>query len=116
MYRVQVSGSSEEGSEEIKKTATKLTFEDLVPQGYHILEQIHNYENEMSTWPGIPVHFPGREKLKGFAFMDIVDVQNDLRPRIGTFKKTDGVGWTLLEVSGQFLTRERFWRTYQAIE
>jgi hypothetical protein len=85
-------GVGEEGKAEVKTKTTRWTYQDLVRQTYHILEQLHDYEARMSTSPAISLRFTDREKLTGFAFMDIVDGQNDLRPR-AVILKSSGRGW-----------------------
>jgi hypothetical protein len=85
-------GSDEEGKAETKIMIKRWTYQELVRQTYHILEQIHDYQTKMLTSPTLGLRFADREKLIGFAFMDIVDVQNDLRPRVVTLKSS-GRGW-----------------------
>ena len=82
----------EDAKEEIKTRITRWTYQDLVRQTYHVLEQIHDYETKISTSPVAGLRFTDREKLTGFAFMDIVDGQNDLRPRVVTLRSS-GKGW-----------------------
>jgi hypothetical protein len=82
----------EEAKAEVKTKTTRWTYQDLVRQTYHILEQLHDYEARMLTSPTISLRLPDREKLTGFAFMDIVDGQNSLRPRVATLKSS-GRGW-----------------------
>ncbi|CZR60568.1 uncharacterized protein PAC_10464 [Phialocephala subalpina] len=77
---------------EVKTLTSRWTYQDLVRQTYHILEQLHDYETKILTSPAIGLRFTDRDKLTGFAFMDIVDVQNDLRPRVTTLKSS-GRGW-----------------------
>jgi hypothetical protein len=87
-----IGGIGEAAKSEIKTKTTRWTYQDLVRQTYHVLEQIHDYQTKMSTSPVISLRFSEREKLTGFAFMDIVDVQNDLRPRIAKLNSS-GRGW-----------------------
>jgi len=85
---IKTGSNSEEEKAETKTTIRRWTYQDLVRQTYHILEQIHDYEIKMLTSATIGLRFTDREKLRGFAFMDIVDVQNDLRPRVAILKYT----------------------------
>ncbi len=53
---------------------------------------MHDYEARTLTSSGVPLRFTARDKLLGFAFMDIVKGQNNLRPRVATLKSS-GKGW-----------------------
>jgi hypothetical protein len=96
-------GIGEGAAAEIKTKTTRWTYQDLVRQTYHILEQIHDYETKIMTSQSSCLRFTDREKLTGFAFMDIVDVQNDLRPRMATLKPS-GRGWVDLTRSIRAIT------------
>jgi len=87
--RIKVEGASEK---EVLKVTRRWTYEDLVQQTYHILEQIEDRQIQIMASPTIGLHFTPQEKLLGFGFMDIVDGQNILLPRVATLKKS-GWGW-----------------------
>jgi hypothetical protein len=87
--KISTEGASEQ---EVRKVTSRWTYEDLVRQAYHILEQIEDRQLQMMASPTIDLHFTPREKLLGFGFMDIVDGQNILLPRVATLKKS-GWGW-----------------------
>ena len=78
--------------EQIRKITKRWTYEDLVQQTYHLLEQIEDYQVKMMSSATIGLRFTDREKLIGFGFMDIVDGQNILLPRVATLKRS-GRGW-----------------------
>ncbi|TVY48628.1 hypothetical protein LOCC1_G003111 [Lachnellula occidentalis] len=80
------------GSEQVRKKATRWTYEDLVRQTYHTLEQIHDYQTKMMASPALGLRFTDREKLIGFGFKGIVDGHNDLLPRVAILKAS-GRGW-----------------------
>jgi hypothetical protein len=79
-------------ADQVRKIARRWTYEDLVRQTYHTLEQIHDYQTKMMASPTFGIRFTDREKLTGFGFMDIVDGHNDLLPRVATLKSS-GRGW-----------------------
>jgi hypothetical protein len=81
----------------------KWTYQDLVRQTYHVLEQMHDYEGKILTSSNISIRWTDRDKLLGFAFMDIVDGQNDLRPRVASLKSS-GKGWVDLTRSVRAIT------------
>jgi hypothetical protein len=89
---ISSSGIGQVTKTEVRKTTKNWTYQDLVRQTYHILEQIHDYEAKMMTSAGLDLRFTDRDKLTGFAFMDIVDSHNDLRPRVAILKSS-GRGW-----------------------
>jgi hypothetical protein len=78
--------------EEHKIKTTKWCYQDLVRQTYHILELIQDYQVKMLTCPGTNLRFTDREKLEGFAFMDIVDGPGAILPRVAILKPS-GRGW-----------------------
>lgn len=79
--------------EEHKKKTTSWCYQDLVRQTYHILELMHDYQVKVSTCPGTNIRFTDREKLEGFAFMDIVDgPPSAILPRVATLMSS-GRGW-----------------------
>ncbi|TVY32542.1 hypothetical protein LSUB1_G007997 [Lachnellula subtilissima] len=80
------------GSGQVRNAATQWTYEDLVRQTYHTLEQIHDYQTKMMASPTLGLRFTDREKLIGFGFKDIVDGHNDLLPRVAILKAS-GRGW-----------------------
>ncbi|TVY93688.1 hypothetical protein LAWI1_G001611 [Lachnellula willkommii] len=80
------------GSEQLRRIATRWTYEDLVRQTYHTLEQLHDYQTKMMASPALGIRFTDREKLIGFGFKDIVDGHNDLLPRVAILKAS-GRGW-----------------------
>jgi hypothetical protein len=82
--------TSKEGvSEILREETTRWTYEDLVQETYHILEQI---EDRQANSPSMGLGFMAREKLLGFGFMDIVNGQNILLPRVAKLNK-GGWGW-----------------------
>ncbi|KAE9374285.1 hypothetical protein N431DRAFT_556628 [Stipitochalara longipes BDJ] len=87
--KINTDGTSEQ---QMRKVTERWTYEDLVKETYHILEQIQDRQGQVINSPAIGLPFPGREKLLGFGFMDIVDGQNILLPRVATLKKS-GWGW-----------------------
>src|SRR6266536_4767958 len=84
-----IGGATEQ---QVRKTTRRWTYRDLVRQTYHILEQIHDYQVKIMTSSALGIRFTDRDKLIGFGFMDIVDGQNDLHPRVATLKPS-GRGW-----------------------
>jgi hypothetical protein len=85
--------TSKEGvSEILREETTRWTYEDLVQETYHILEQIEDRQTQMIISPSMGLGFMAREKLLGFGFMDIVNGQNILRPRVAKLNKS-GWGW-----------------------
>jgi hypothetical protein len=85
--------NSEPFHKEEQKTKTKQwCYQDLVRQTYHILELMHDYQVHALTSPGMALRFTDRDKFEGFAFMDIVDGPNAIRPRVATLKPS-GKGW-----------------------
>ncbi|KAH6677360.1 hypothetical protein B0J14DRAFT_636069 [Halenospora varia] len=86
------SNVDEVAEDQVKRVTKRWTYQDLVRQTYHILEQIHDYQTKMMASPTLGVRCSPREKLIGFGFMDIVDGQNELLPRVATLKAS-GRGW-----------------------
>jgi hypothetical protein len=68
----EMSVETKVAQEEIRLGNRGWTYQDMVQGTYHILEQIHDYEARALTCPGANMRLTGREKLTGFAFMDIV--------------------------------------------
>jgi hypothetical protein len=89
----ELTTTTEGASEQrVRKTTRTWTYEDLVQQTYHILEQIEDRQLQMMSFSPIDLTLKAREKLFGFGFMDIVDGQNILLPRVATLEKS-GWGW-----------------------
>jgi hypothetical protein len=85
--------TSKEGiSEILREETTRWTYEDLVQETYHILEQIEDRQTQMIISPSMGLGFMARGELLGFGFMDIVNGQNILRPRVAKLNKS-GWGW-----------------------
>jgi hypothetical protein len=89
---VDVSLESKPEGQEERRITKRWTIENLVRQTYYVLELMHDYEARTSTSSGVPLRFTARDKLLGFAFMDIVNGQSNLRPRIATLRSS-GRGW-----------------------
>jgi hypothetical protein len=90
-------GDPNEGLEPVRKEqhkikTTKWCYQDLVRQTYHIMELIQDYQVKLLTCPGTNLRFTDREKLEGFAFMDIVDGPGAILPRVAILKPS-GRGW-----------------------
>lgn len=78
--------------EEHKEKKTEWCYQDLVRQTYHILELMHDYQVKALTSPVTNLRLTDRDKLEGFAFMDIVDSTSAIRPRVAILNPS-GKGW-----------------------
>jgi len=56
-----------------KSKKKKWSFQQLVEDNWHIIEQILDYQSKLSAAPGIGIRGTCRDKLEGFGFMDIVE-------------------------------------------
>lgn len=74
------------------RKVTDWTFEDLVRQIYHVLEQMQDYQLKMLTSTGVNLRFTDRDKLEGFDFMDVVDGPSVILPKVVILKRS-GKGW-----------------------
>lgn len=77
---------------EYKTRVKPWCFEDLVRQTWNILEQIHDHQIRLSSDLGVGLRATNRERLEGFGFMDIVDEEVPLKPRVA-YLKPSGRGW-----------------------
>ncbi|KUJ09813.1 uncharacterized protein LY89DRAFT_740880 [Mollisia scopiformis] len=78
--------------EEHKEKKTQWCYEDLVRQLYHVLELMHDYQVKILTSSVTGLRFTDRDKLEGFALMDIVDGPSAILPRVAILKPS-GKGW-----------------------
>lgn len=78
--------------EEHKEKTTQWCYQDLVRQTYHLLELMHDYQVKLLTSSVTNLRFTDRDKLEGFAFMDIVDGPSAILPRVAHLKPS-GKGW-----------------------
>jgi len=67
-------------------------FKNLVEQTWQALEQIHAHQGKMMDVQDIGIRFTARDQLEGFGFMDIVDNNFPIKPRV-TYLKASGRGW-----------------------
>jgi hypothetical protein len=60
------------------------TFQDLVEQKWHILEQMHDSQGCGPS--GVPLKVPSRQYLRGFDFTDIASRIRDIQPKVTTLQ------------------------------
>jgi hypothetical protein len=87
---VYIIGESE--VQETKKRKVSWTLKNLIEETWGILEQIHEHQVKQLATPGLGLRCTTRDMLEGFGFMDIVEGDNPLRPRV-TMLKSSGRGW-----------------------
>lgn len=65
------------------------TFQDLVEERYHILEQIIDHQQQVNGRNGINLKFRVRNHLEGWDFVDLV-TDDEITPRVAPL---DALGW-----------------------
>jgi len=67
-------------------------FKDLVNQIWHSLERIYEHQTKMLDAPVMGIRLMDRDQLERFGFMDIVDNNFPVRPRV-SYLDPSGRGW-----------------------
>jgi len=67
-------------------------FKDLVVEAWNSLEKMYEHQEMIAKSPDIQLRLPGRDRLEGYTFMDIVDSNFPIRPKQHPLKKS-GKSW-----------------------
>lgn len=88
---------------EEKHTIKRTLFQDLVQEFYYKLECLHERENTCLASSSYQLRGTDRERLEGFAYMDLVDGPKVILPR-ELYLKPSGAGWVAFTKSIRAVT------------
>ncbi|PVH72378.1 hypothetical protein DL98DRAFT_576852 [Cadophora sp. DSE1049] len=82
---------------ELPKTVNKSVkhqwcFKNLVEETWYQLEKIHENQIKIKNASGLDIRTTAHTELEGFAYMDVIEYTDPLRPRVITLK-SGGKGW-----------------------